>query len=476
MPSIPTSNILQPGAIALTGGVTRGLISDLQLLTPEYWTKYTEKYGRENFLTWLATFGGMEEVKNLEYFWFENRGKNMLAVSPAANVTSITAGASVTITLSAGDHFNSGTQSALREGETVRLASTNVEGKIISVDRTTPNAFTFVVRPLKSNQAFAGPSGNSILVGDVIKLAGMTDVGEASDSATTQTHLDVKYTNTVTQFHDSHEATDLGEMTDIWYNNGVSGSTMAGNQQAGTSYFTYKSLVKMTGRFENNINFKLMFGDKVTNTGLNTNSQGSQGIIPKVQVDGETVTYSGGVIDFAKMQEITRVMDVNGCPQQNIWLMDINQKQQFSNGIFNQLPAGAFVWGQGEKSQEASISYGFKEVYIGGYQFQTQKHSDFNSEVVYGKTPTVDYFRNFGLIMPLGSTTDSKTGNKMKNLSIMYQEPPKGGTIGNGIRCWTHGGASLNPTNGKMEDVAEIVTYRGTRIAAANQFLLVTGS
>lgn len=475
MAGIPTSNILQPGAVALSN-VTRQLVADLQLLTPQFWKHYTEKYGEEKFITWLATFGGMEEVKNRDYFWFENRGKNMLFAQAASNVTGITAGATVTITLAAACHYNSGTQSPLRVGETVRLASTNVEGKILSIDTTTPSAFTFTVRPLKSNQAFAGASGTTITTGDVIKLAGMTDVGEASDSVTTQAHLDVKYTNSITEFHDSHSVTDLGGITDIFYDNGVSGSPMAGNTPSGSSYFTYKSLVKMTGRFENNINFKLLMGDTVTNTGLGTNSVGSQGIIPKILVDGETVTYSGGGFDFAKLHEITRVMDVNGCAKQNLWLMDIYQKQQFSDGIFNQLPAGAFVWGTGEKSEEASLAYGFKNIYIDGYQFQCQKHGDFNTEKVYGATPTVDFFRNFGAIMPLGTTTDSKTGNKMKNLSIMYQEPPKGGTIGNGIRCWTHGGGSLNPTSGEMVDKAEIYTLRGTRVAGANQFLTIQGN
>ena len=39
---IPTSNILQPGNISLTGGVTRQLVSDLQLLTPQYYKNYRD--------------------------------------------------------------------------------------------------------------------------------------------------------------------------------------------------------------------------------------------------------------------------------------------------------------------------------------------------------------------------------------------------------------------------------------------------
>ncbi len=66
---IPTSNILQPGNISLTGGVTRQLVSDLQLLTPQYYKNYVEKYGSEDFTWWLSTYAGMEEVKNRDYFW-----------------------------------------------------------------------------------------------------------------------------------------------------------------------------------------------------------------------------------------------------------------------------------------------------------------------------------------------------------------------------------------------------------------------
>jgi len=58
MAGIPTSNILQPGAISITGGVNRALVSQLQLLTPQYYNKYVEKYGNEDFTWWLATFGG----------------------------------------------------------------------------------------------------------------------------------------------------------------------------------------------------------------------------------------------------------------------------------------------------------------------------------------------------------------------------------------------------------------------------------
>lgn len=472
MAGIPTSNILQPGAVALQAN--RALISSLQLLTPQYWNMYVEKYGNEDFTWWLSTFGGMEEVKNRDFFWFENRGKLMLAVNNLTAVVAPAAGDTVTITISDG-YFDSDQENPIRVGETLRIASSNIEGEVLTLNDGTAGAFVITVRPKISTQAFVSAGSANLLAGETLLLAGDMDAGEASDSIVGQQHLDIKYTNTITEMRESWQATDLAEMTEVFYNQGVSGDAPIG--QAGTSYFTYKGLVKANTRFKNNVEFKLMRGNVQNNTGL-SNSVGSKGIIPQIEERGETVGYTPGVLDIAKLHEITRIMDVNGCAKQNMWLQDLYQKQNFSDGIFKEYPAGAFVWGQGEKSQEASVAYGFQNFFIDGYMFQTKKYSNFNTEVVYGKTPANDYFRNYGIIMPLGESRDAKDSSKSyKNITIMMQQPPKGGTIGaGGLRVWQHGGGSQNPTNGKMEDKVEMLCYRGSRVAQANQFIIVQAS
>jgi len=469
MAGIPTSNILQPGAISVTGGVTRALISDLQLLTPQYYSKYVEKYGSEEFFMWLATYGGMEEVKNRNFFWFENRGKLMVAVSNLTLVSSPAAAATVSVTISNADVYNAN-QSPLRVGETVRIASNNVEGVIVTV----PTYNTCTIRPKQSTQAFAGSTG-SLLAGEVLIFGGNTDVGEASGSVEPLIHLDTRYENNITEMRESFSATDLAEMTEVFYNSGVSGSEMGGGGQAGTSFFTLKGLKKSNTRFLNNIENKLMRGDIQNNTGLNTTtSVGTQGFIPKIAADGETVGYTPGTLDIAKLHEITRIMDVNGCAKDNLWLQDIYQRQNFSDGIFKEFPAGAWVWGSNEKSEEANINYGVQSIMIDGYRFGVKKYSQFNTEVTTGKTPTVDAFRNYGIICPQGSTRDAKDSTKeYKNIQVMYQAPVKGGTTGNGIRVWQWGGGSMNPTDGTMRDHVEMITYRGLRVCAANQFIQV---
>ena len=474
MAGIPTSNILQPGAISVSGGVNRALVADAQLLTPQFYKQYVEKYGVESFFTWLSTYGGMEEVKNRDYFWFENRGKLMVAVTNKNAVVAPAAGATVTLSISADDYFSS-TETPLRVGESLYVASSNIEGEILSIDTSTPSAFTFTVRPKKSTLAFVSAGSANLLAGEVLIFGGLTDVGEASGSREPLIHLDKKYTNTITEIRESWSATDLAEMTEIFYTGGVSGSELAGGAQAGTSYFTYKGLVKAVQRFENTKNAKLFKGDVVTNTGLSSStSVGSKGFIPQINDGGETVGYTAGTLDIAKLHEITRIMDVNGCAKDNIWLQDIYQRQNFSDGIFKEFPAGAWVWGKNENSEEARINYGVQSCMIDGYKFDVKKYTSFNTEVYTGKTPTTDFFRNYGIICPMGTTRDSK-GNTYKNVTMMYQQPQKGGTVGNGIRVWQWGGGSLNPTDGTLRDHVEMVTYQSVRVTASNQFLQIVG-
>ena len=468
---ISTANILQPGEISLSGGVNRALVSQLQLLTPQYYKEYVEKYGNEDFTWWLSTYGGMEEVYNQQYFWFENRGKLMPAVTNL-NAVSATPGAAVTFTLSPGDHYNNGTQAAIRVGETLRVASSNIEGEVTAINTGTAGAFTATVYPKQSTQAFASAGSTSLLANEVLLFGGDMDAGEASANINPLIQLDQKYTNTITEMREDWEATDLAELTEVYYTGGFTGDSPVG--QSGTSLFTLKGLYKTNVRYKNFIEDKLIRGDVVTNTSANSTSVGSQGIISKVNTDGETVGYTPGSLDIPKLHEITRIMDVNGCANQCIWLQDMFQRQDFSDGIFKEFPAGAFVWGQGEKSEDASVAYGFQSIKIDGYLLQVKKYRNFNTEFSTGKTPLTDYFRNYGMIIPQGTAQDYKDSTKMyKNLTVMFQKPQGGGTIGNGIRVWPWGGASLNPTNGTMTDNVSMIAYRGTRVVAANQFIQV---
>lgn len=474
MAGIPTSNILQPGMIKVTGGATQAIISGLQLLTPQSYNKYIEKYGPEMydyFFQWIGAFDGQHVVKNRNFFWFESRGKNQFAATNLAAVVAPAAGATVTVNVPASDLYSSGTYSALRVGETVRIASSNIEGQILTV----PSVDQCTIRPKQSGQAFVSANSANLLAGEILIFGGLVDVGEASSNFEPQVHLDQQLNNNITEIREDYAATDLAEMTDVYYTNGVTGSAPAGGGQAGTSLFTYKSLIKTDVRYVNSIESKLMRGDAVDNSGLlSTTSVGTQGFIPQITDAGVSVNYTPGTLDISKLHEITRVMKVNGCAKENVWLMDIYQRQDFSDGIFKEYPAGAYVWGSGTNSQEAAVAYGTQQMLIDGVLFKAKEYSPWNTEVQTGKTPTTDYFRNYGVIAPQGVVPDAKTYTPMKNISVMVQNPQGGGSTGNGIRVWQWGGGSMNPSDGTLRDHVSMITYKGLRVCAANQFVIVS--
>ena len=63
---IPVSNILQPAAISQSSQ-NRQLMVDLQILKPQWYSKFTERYGNQDLTWWLSSTAGMELVKNRNF-------------------------------------------------------------------------------------------------------------------------------------------------------------------------------------------------------------------------------------------------------------------------------------------------------------------------------------------------------------------------------------------------------------------------
>lgn len=475
----PTTNIFQPAAIAVPT-VTRQLISDLQILKPHFYPQFVQKYPEQDYFKFLETYAGMELTTGRDFYHYESKGKLMLSVAVQTAIVAPAAGANVTVTLTPDSHLtqNGTNYSPIRAGETVRNASNDVEGKIISVNKTVANAHTMTIRPNRVDQAFVSAGSANLLAGEVIKLVGNMDAGEASTDIDTQTPTDEKILNYISVMRDNFTASDLAEMEEIEY------KVPTGDAPAGTgsimSAYTLRGLIEWNKRYMNNCSFKLMFGDVVTNTGLATSAAGTKGLIPSITARGQSTTYTGGGMTIAKIHEMLRYQSVNGGSKQIQWLQDIFQNNDFNDAITGLVGGGSFVYGTGSAGREAAISFGFREFYIDGYLLQVERYAPFNTENVYGRTPTTDKYRDFGIMIPQGTTYDREKARRIPNLTIMYQEPPAiqspQGSIGNGIRLWRHGGGSPNATNGTLTDTVSMVSYKGLRAAGMNGFQLVIGS
>lgn len=449
-----------PSGVATNSPTSRSFISDLQLLVPHCYPEFIKRYGNQNY-TWLLEAMGLKEVvAGRDFFHFESYGKLHQAISAATSVTPGGAGQSVIVTLSAADHYQSGTMSPARIGETVRVDSSGFEGKVIAINTSTPSAHTMTILPLKSSVTFTSEGSSQLLAGEVLTFMGDTEAGEASTQINGMSPITEQFTNSTTEIRDDYEITDRAMLEEIFV------------EFQGRPYYTYLALEEMTQRFANNREFKLMRGDIANNLSAYGGSVGTQGLIPRIQSDGQNTQYTPGQLSISEIQNIIRGFDFYGSAQEYHWLCDSYQYDELMNSLFQTYNSGAIVWDYAGKSQEAAVNYGFSSLAIGGgsYTLHFKKYLPFNSEAVWGKASSNSQFRNFGILIPMKEWIDPVQHVKIPTIRVVYNSVPDKPEI---ISLVT-GGLAPVPTDSTAHLVVSTWCYAGIEAFAANTFQIVS--
>ena len=444
------SGFVNPGA-----GLTRGIVSDLSILKPQYYPKFINKYGAENYTMLLEMLGFKGQVKSQVIRHWENLGKLHQAVQVQANVTGATNGSAVTFTLTSGSHYDSGTKSPIRVGEVVEIASTGIQGKVVSVDKTSSGAHTATVRPLKSTQQFESAAVDGRLdANEWILFRGQAAVGEASSKGDAMIPRVEEVLNYVSEIREDWRVTDRAMIEEIWF---------------GDNY-SYKGLEDAVKRYMNNKEFTLMFGNDITNTNASATSKNTIGLLNQIENRGTGVSYTAGGLDRAKLHEITRVLDFNGGAVENHLLADVFLRQELDDELFDLYDAGAILWGTVGGNKEAAAMYGFGSITMDGYTFHIKKYLPFSPEAVYGATPTDHQYKNYGIVVPMSQGRDPQTGERYNSIEITYNN-----VNGKDLHIWETGAFAKSPTN----DIAELnvhhLCYAGMRVFGANRFVRISG-
>jgi hypothetical protein len=447
----------QPAGIA-GSNVPVSLLSDLQILTPHSYPDFIQKYGNENYSWLLEAIGLKEKINGQTFFHFEPYGKLHSSIKNNALVTPSGAGDSVTVTLASTDYFNSGTESPIRVGEVVRIDSSGIEGKITAVDKSTAYAHTATIQPLQSSQYFASAGGsNTLLANEILLFRGDTEAGENSTQIDSLTNLTQRYTNTTTEIRDDWTITDRGMIEEVYF------------EYDGKPFYKYKGIDESTRRFINNREFKLMTGDIANN--LSNGSTGTQGLIPCVVANGQNTQYTAGSLNIAKIHEITRGLDFYGGAAEYHWLSDTYQYQELIDNLFASYSSGAIIWAYAGGSEDIAVSYGFKSLYIDGYNFHFKKYGMFNSERVYGRaSANGSLFRNYGLLIPMKQWTDPIQKTQIPTLRVVYNAPEGSPEI----TVAETGLFARIPTNNTAQLCVTQLAYCGMRVFAANQYMILS--
>lgn len=441
---------LQPGSVQPTSGqVTRQFVSDLSILKPQYYDKFIEKYGSQNYTQLLEALGMKATVPSREFFHFETRGKLHSAVQlNGGALASVAPGAAVDVEISSA--FVNAGKSPLRVGEVVENAATGAQYKITAV----ASATVCTIKPLSStidaNDDLGANSTAHLL------FRGITEAGEASSKFSSLTGLTEKKTFYTTEIREDFSITDRAKIEELYF------------EVNGQAYYTYKGLDEAVRRFMNNKEFKLMFGKPTDNI---SGTVGTTGLIPQVEAGGQTYQWNASASGFTieDFHALARLADFNGGSSEYHFLMDSYLRTVVDDAIFSKYTAGAIQWAAVGGSQEVAIKYGFDSIKIDGTTFHLKKYLPFNAEAVYGVAPTTEYYKNSGILIPVKEGRDAQTGDKIPSLRIVSNEVEPG----KDIKVWETGALAKVPTSDKMELNVHHMAYCGIQVFGANQYINV---
>jgi hypothetical protein len=440
--------VSQPGNVQLSG-VTRSFMSDLSILKPQYYPQFIEKYGSQNYAQLLEALGMKATVPSREYFHFESRGKLHSAVQlDGGALDNVAAGAAVNVAIAAG--YVNGGRSPLRVGEVVENAATGVQYKITAVASATACTIKPLDATIDANTDLGANSAAYLL------FRGITEAGEASSKFNSLTGLTEKKIFNTTEIREDFTISDRAKIEELYF------------EVNGQSYYTYKGLDEAVRRFMNNKEFKLMFGKPSTDAQIG--STGITGLVPQIEANGQTHQWNAVAgFTIADFHSIARLADFNGGASEYHFLMDSYLRSRIDDALFDKYTAGAIQWASVGGSQDVAVKYGFDSIKVGGVTFHLKKYLPFNAEAVYGVAPGTEYYKEFGILIPMKEGRDAQTGDKLPSLRIVYNEVEPGKEV----KVWETGALAKVPTSDKMELNVHHMSYCGIQVFAANQYIAV---
>ena len=442
--------VLQPGSVQPTGGqVARQFVSDLSILKPQYYDKFIEKYGSQNYTQLLEALGMKATVPSREFFHFETKGKLHSAVQlDGGALANVAAGAPVDVAISSS--FVDSGRSPLRVGEVVENAATGVQYKITAVASATACTIKPLDSAIDANTDLGANSTAHLL------FRGLTEAGEASTKFNSLTGLTERKTFYTTEIREDFSITDRAKIEELYF------------EVNGQAYYTYKGLDEAVRRFMNNKEFKLMFGKPTNNI---SGTVGTTGLVPQIEAGGQTYQWNASSSGFTidDFHALARLADFNGGSSEYHFLMDSYLRTVVDDALFNKYTNGAIQWAAVGGSNEVAIKYGFDSLKIDGTTFHLKKYLPFNAEAVYGVAPSTEYYKNSGILIPVKDGRDAQTGDKIPSLRIVYNEVE----AGKEIKVWETGALAKVPTSDKMELNVHHMAYCGIQVFAANQYISV---
>ena len=426
------------------------LISELNIVVPRAYKEFIDKFQFVPYVMMNELAGNTMATDNKLFYWYESKGRQMSFITASTTVSGA-AGAGIVVVLSSGDLYSTNYKSLPEVGMIMYNSRTGVESRVTAVSGKGTSSQSATLTPVIATD------NASVTAGDILQGRGFKYVGEASDYTTTQVQTIDKFTNYATQIRIDSRFTDLNlaEAIDFEYD--------------GQRYYKYKQLADDNKKFL--LQKELMLMDSNLTDNLGYSETGSAGVIQQTEANGLQIGYSsfGAQTTFA---DIERQLDSQGAPAEYDWLCDVNQDIAIQNALGNDFNNGAILYAQGNAA-DGDLARGFKSFQPYHRKFNFTRYLPFSDAAFYGSNPSGSLRKNFGLLIPKGTSTDAKTRNVVPRFNIRYQD-----ILGNGqkVQIAETGALAKVPTSAKMELTVSQVGYFGVQVMGANQYAIVKGA
>lgn len=441
------------------------IFSTLDVYDENLLKKLVGRYPDANMMSWLKPLGLIKKVKTTNSVWKYKEETPYFKASATIAGAENTGTTAVKITLSAGDHTDSGKKSFPRKTNTVYFLN-GAQGLVTAVDRTSDNAHVVTVERLSSSHDVrtAAVVGSSVIFFSNAQP-------EASGEMETLIPGFTEYTARVQTIREKFKVTDHESQNKLDF------------QVNGQWYLHYRGLWETEQRFMRQFENMALIQDagevEVSDDDQTKKVYTTRGLIPEIKLYGKTVEYAGNP-DYNTFEEVIKNIDKVHGESKYLVPMGLDAYLGIQHWAQQYIGDGNIDRFFGEKSGGSqALKVNFNHINIAGYDFALTGMKVLSDEESFGAAGMP--FRDYLLFLPHGKTKNANPNFQADGedsmepyFQIRYSEPDGSPREKRGwYKIWETGGnAYTGATGDRLDRSVHFAAYPGVETRKKHMFFI----
>lgn len=421
-----------------------GAITTLGLLKPDNISgvilEYPELGVQDYYIMAQEARGALKRTENTFFEQWDDDSQKFENFKVTTAVTGASAGAAVTVTLTADSHLASGSYSPVTAGHLFTDDTTGTEYIVVSVTKTTAGAHTASIRPVDVTKTAV------VTTASVFLWQGRAGtVEEASDQLEGLYKTYGKRRRDLSVIRTDKAYTDFAMLETIR------------NEYDGMTYYDLDKS-DLNKRHLYSQEYTLMQSGQKTNlTGVvGSRNSNAEGLIPQIKRWGDNLG-TGVTLDASFYKQLARTSNANGSAKE----YDILTDQEFlmtNEDFLNTYMAtvGQVVWNRNGLS-DIDIAFGFDKYKLYGQTYNIKQYELFNTQRSHGSDAPNSYLKGSAVFIPQGNFAHRDAGN-LPFFTVRYMTMDGEGWIN---KLNSDGGFLPSPKNTKNEAKFSLTSYKG---------------